>query len=366
MDGTIINYDRDAKTGVIRAEDKKRYKFAIGDWGSVGEPRQGDLIDFEPADNRATEIFATSRSVNSAVKTALADVAGQVRSQLTETRDPGAGAAALVPAIISQRPTMIAGALILFASFLPFIALPPMPFIGIEAGGVNLYSTVMRVSQGVGLLGGMAPASITVPLRLFYLLLAIPSLAAYLLYREIVGTADNGLRSKAGWLALAGPLGIPLGTILIVIMFSGQGAHIGDFLSGAGQGASVISGFFGFGLVLTMAAGVTLIGVTKGWHPIKTLIGSFIYLIVLGMAADIGLLGFVVALIGGFFLLRAVLNGWNPMNSEFAARIAEGPAPVSKATAPSDATIASTSFCSECGAKNEAGAKFCGECGATI
>jgi uncharacterized membrane protein (GlpM family) len=61
MDGSILNFDAVNGVGVIRAGDGKRYKFSTSDWASAGSPLSGDIVDFEPVDGAASEIFVTSR-----------------------------------------------------------------------------------------------------------------------------------------------------------------------------------------------------------------------------------------------------------------------------------------------------------------
>lgn len=85
MDGTIINYDGESKTGLIRAEDKKRYQFTIANWCSADKPLQGDLVDFEPNDGVASEIFVTSRIA----ETATVSVATVVETKPTPTDPSG-------------------------------------------------------------------------------------------------------------------------------------------------------------------------------------------------------------------------------------------------------------------------------------
>ncbi|MEY4501026.1 MAG: hypothetical protein RIS52_916 [Pseudomonadota bacterium] len=61
MIGTILHFDSETDGGVLRGEDGVRYRFARADWASLGSPIAGDIVDFEPDNARATEIFVTSR-----------------------------------------------------------------------------------------------------------------------------------------------------------------------------------------------------------------------------------------------------------------------------------------------------------------
>lgn len=61
MRGNVIGYDADTNTGAISGYDGRRYDFATQDWrGAEGQssvPRHGDVIDFTPEGNRATQIY---------------------------------------------------------------------------------------------------------------------------------------------------------------------------------------------------------------------------------------------------------------------------------------------------------------------
>lgn len=371
MDGTVLHFDPQTDKGFIRASDGKRYAFSRGQWASNDTVHAGDMVDFEPVDATATEIFVVKKAAGTTTVSTIAGIASQIRQQV------GAGAAA-IPAgqnpaayFFTHKPATIAAALILLASVLPFISLPPLPIGGFEGGGVNLYSTVMKVSQAIGFLGAFAPASISVPLRLVYLLLLIPASASYLLYAEAMAKSDDRLRARVGLLALAGPIGIPIATAIITLVLSGGGSQLGGMINGMGSGASVISGFFGFGLMLTMASGLTLIAAVKGWSPIKALVGSFLYLFILGISLDVSIWVAMVVAVGGGFALMKVLQGWNPLASAVADEIPGGAAAgphavpaIPAAVAPP--TVAPGNFCAECGAANEMEARFCRECGTVV
>ncbi len=62
MNGAILNFDATTGTGILRAEDGKRYSFSSSDWSSSGVAQAGDTVDFEPSGGAATEIFATGRA----------------------------------------------------------------------------------------------------------------------------------------------------------------------------------------------------------------------------------------------------------------------------------------------------------------
>src|SRR5579863_746970 len=154
MDGVVLNFDAESSSGLIRASDGKRYRFAPTDWASPGAARQGDLVDFEPLDERATEIFVTKRvPISEVAVDALSDLTEELRLRVSG-RQNGPNPPHLA---IKDTASLIAATLILLASFLPFVTLPPVPLVGFEGGGYNLYSSVMKVSAGIGVLGTLAP-----------------------------------------------------------------------------------------------------------------------------------------------------------------------------------------------------------------
>jgi len=58
MKGNVIGFDPDTNTGAISGHDGKRYDFATADWHSHRHPEHGDLVDFSPDNQRATQIYA--------------------------------------------------------------------------------------------------------------------------------------------------------------------------------------------------------------------------------------------------------------------------------------------------------------------
>jgi hypothetical protein len=278
MIGTILHFDSANDEGVLRGEDGQRYRFSASDWCSPGTAIAGDVVDFEPVDGQAVEIFVTKAPGTSGAAAAFAGLAGTISQKIGEGTAPTSEGENPIIATIKEKPALFAAALVVLSSFLPFVSLPPLPIGGFEGGGVNLYSTVSHIWSLLSGLGMFAPGSLTVPMRLISLLLAIPIMGGYLVYREYQGTATERLRFRAGLLALIGPLGIPLLSILLATLFSGGAGHIGQMLGGIGDGGgSMASNFFGYGMLLMMMSGGVLIGIGKGWNPVKLLAGTGAY-----------------------------------------------------------------------------------------
>ena len=57
MKGNIIGFDPDTNTGAISGHDGKRYDFVTADWHGQARPRQGDVVDFQPNGDRATQLY---------------------------------------------------------------------------------------------------------------------------------------------------------------------------------------------------------------------------------------------------------------------------------------------------------------------
>jgi hypothetical protein len=279
MIGTVLNFASASDEGVLRSEDGQRYRFSASDWSSPGEAQPGDVVDFDPVEGRAVEIFVTKKALaNRGATAAFSSVSGAIGQRVSEGRAPTSDGENPLLVTIKEKPALFAAALIALSSLLPFVSLPPLPIGNFEGGGVNLYSTVSHVWSLLGGLGMFAPSSLTVPMRLIALLLAIPIMGGYLAYREYQGTATEALRFRTGLLALIGPLGIPLISILLAMLFSGGGSHIGDMLGGIGDGGGrLASNFFGYGMLLMMMSGGALIGIGKGWNPVKLLAGTGAY-----------------------------------------------------------------------------------------
>jgi uncharacterized membrane protein YhaH (DUF805 family) len=57
MKGNVIGFDPDTNTGAISGHDGNRYDFATLDWHGHGQPHHGDVVDFQPEGQRATQIY---------------------------------------------------------------------------------------------------------------------------------------------------------------------------------------------------------------------------------------------------------------------------------------------------------------------
>jgi zinc-ribbon domain len=85
MIGTILHFDSANDGGVLRSEDGQRYRFSASDWCSPGTAIAGDVVDFEPVDGQAVEIFVLNRSVAVAAPSVAAPAAALLSNSLTQT-----------------------------------------------------------------------------------------------------------------------------------------------------------------------------------------------------------------------------------------------------------------------------------------
>jgi uncharacterized membrane protein (GlpM family) len=63
MNGTILNFDKSAGTGILRGDDGMRYRFLSSDWSSDGAAQTGDVVDFEIDGANAADIFVLKRAL---------------------------------------------------------------------------------------------------------------------------------------------------------------------------------------------------------------------------------------------------------------------------------------------------------------
>jgi uncharacterized membrane protein YhaH (DUF805 family) len=57
MKGNVIGFDPDTNSGAISGHDGNRYDFATLDWHGTGQPHHGDVVDFQPEGQRATQVY---------------------------------------------------------------------------------------------------------------------------------------------------------------------------------------------------------------------------------------------------------------------------------------------------------------------
>ncbi len=68
MQGNILEYNQQNNTGIISANDGKRYTFNIAEWKSTTtDPSQGMTVDFSTDGESARAIYATLASQNTTV-----------------------------------------------------------------------------------------------------------------------------------------------------------------------------------------------------------------------------------------------------------------------------------------------------------
>ena len=195
MRGTILGVDRRSGTGVLRAEDRRRYRFALSQWRDARPPAKGDRVDFEPVGDSASEIYRIA----------------SWRSRLS----PRAVRAGFVGLLhwFRDRPEAII-ALALMAA----CALPVYAFLSFEASIFAVPRVVERLELGLGRIRSMvldipeastAAAALRAIMPVVYVLWIIPILSLVLFYRALAGRPRHTLAIVVGLLAVVLPVAVP-------------------------------------------------------------------------------------------------------------------------------------------------------------
>lgn len=68
MQGKILDYNSEFKSGLIRGEDGNKYRFSIDDCKSDLKPRPNAEVDFEPNGDKAVEVYILTKDTVDAIK----------------------------------------------------------------------------------------------------------------------------------------------------------------------------------------------------------------------------------------------------------------------------------------------------------
>ncbi|MCC0041032.1 MAG: hypothetical protein H6880_02515 [Rhodobiaceae bacterium] len=197
MRGEILGFDKATGTGVLRAEDGRRYRFAMQDWRESAAPEKAAGVDFEPHGENATEIYLVRRRAPSRSLPQRARAFGRWFRQHPE--------ASLALALMAAT------------------ALPVYGFLGVEEPLLAAPRVVERLELGLGRIrmlvadipeANTAAAAIRAMLPVVYLLWAVPILALLLLYRSMAEIPRRGLAFWTGISAVLLPALIPLSIAL--------------------------------------------------------------------------------------------------------------------------------------------------------
>lgn len=63
MEGKVLGFNQETKEGVIKNQDGLRYNFSLEDWKSEETPKQNLEVDFVADNDRARDIYVTSKSI---------------------------------------------------------------------------------------------------------------------------------------------------------------------------------------------------------------------------------------------------------------------------------------------------------------
>ena len=236
MDGSVLHYDP-AGGGLIRGEDGRRYTFAAADWNGAAPPVPGQAVDFETGGETAKRIYPLPVMPEAAPAAAVAP----------QPAGPPAPAFQLRP-FLADRPGLPFALVILLACFLPFVSLGFF--------SVNLFTLV----DVTGLMGNFAGrnGNVQFGLMLFYLLYAVPLVAAWVAFQELRRAARGGTRIGGGLFCLAGPFAIVIGATELLKSAGPRGRGTPDF--------NLLSNI-SFGWIVMAIAAAGLLAVGLGWSP---------------------------------------------------------------------------------------------------
>ena len=200
MRGEVLGFDQSSGTGVLRAEDGRRYGFAVSQWRDAGDPVKGDRVDFEPSGKQATEIYlVTATGFWARIRAFPAFVRSFVR---WFRRHPEAAVS---------------------LSLMAATALPVYGFLGAEEPLLAAPRVVERLELGLGHIrmlvsdipeASTSAAALRAMLPIIYLLWAVPILALLLLYRSLAELPRRTLAFRTGIVAVLLPVLLPLAIAL--------------------------------------------------------------------------------------------------------------------------------------------------------
>ena len=171
MKGTVLGLEGDG--GVISGDDGARYRFSGEQWKGPRSPQPRDEVDFEIADGRAADVFV----LKPGGAFAGINTADTLNANIERVRSSAVGERILE--IARTRPSAVIAAVVLFSSVF-------LNYVGIGEEGVSLLNVNFALDElrnGAGVLGmAIDSSALTLVLNLAWPLLAVPFLAAWILY----------------------------------------------------------------------------------------------------------------------------------------------------------------------------------------
>lgn len=228
MDGSILGFDEDTKTGAIRAENGDRYPFSLDDWNGERDPKAGDKVDFVAKDDRATEIYLLKGSFNAPDLSGISEKLGTAESRAEMLEAVKSNQAV---GLFLQKPHVAGAGLIilgwLFAGHLLLITAVGDAFDAM--GQMNEFARLTGGDTGIGLFRMIGILS----LLLFYL---IPVFAGWLIYQSYHDQETSKQKRRAAFAGLALPIIIPI--VAFIFIFIGLPGPIRSIISEGGRQAA--------------------------------------------------------------------------------------------------------------------------------
>lgn len=236
MKGRVLGFSAETGTGVINAEDGRRYTFTTADWQAGRPVDAGIRVDFEAYGETAKGIYAdTSASGVDVAALAASPAMGKAKSLLT-------GTIAVPIAIV-----------LLIACVLPALTMPHK--------SVSLFDlpSILSIANPFGALDGDGGDSPSAGFSLFLMLrFAAPLLGAALLWQAWRGAALRLVTLAAGAAGI-------LAFLLVLLVKTGLTSGSGPFGDALGQ---VLGTGIGAWLLLLSGIGLILAGVGKIGKPL--------------------------------------------------------------------------------------------------
>lgn len=63
MEGVILDFNLESRTGVVRCNQGTRYSFTLDEWKSSDLPRPGERVDFVPSADQASNLYRLQTQV---------------------------------------------------------------------------------------------------------------------------------------------------------------------------------------------------------------------------------------------------------------------------------------------------------------
>lgn len=181
MKGTVLGYDKEAGSGVLRGEDGNRYDFIRAEWKSDKTPRNGVEVDFESRDGQAVAIYPLNAGVDfSGVTESMSETVSHL-AENENVRKVGALARGAVSGFsFSRSPAGIGASVVYVAALFMSAVTVNMGLLGLEFTliGTNWGKVALVVALFAAFMRGMGRGGMARLAALAALLLPVLSIVS--------------------------------------------------------------------------------------------------------------------------------------------------------------------------------------------